>query len=200
METGIALWFLLGAVTWAVSVGIKIAFSGLLEFWILGTHGHVSKKFLALLQGLLSAFTELGAVALVFIYILSEGGLFHVVAFGAGAGIIEALILLGMTLFSKEEKPADLPWYQQWTFVIERFSALLGHIGSRGLVWLGISGPFYPFILAIIGFTAVDGVATYGVYKKWDWLEPKTWKRFYGFVTLVGITEIVLFLGLFFLK
>ena len=82
----------------------------------------------------------------------------------------------------------------------ERFGALLGHIGSRGLVWLSISGPFYPFVLAIIGFTAVDGVATYGVYKKWDWLKPKIWKRFYGFVTLVGVVEVNLFLGLYFLQ
>ncbi len=198
METSIAWWFLLGAVTWAVSVGIKIAFSGLLELWILGAYKHVSKKLYALLQGLLSAFTELGATALVFIYILSEGGLLHVVAFGAGAGVVEALILLGVALFSKEKNEAKLLWYQNWTFVIERFGALLGHIGSRGLVWLGISGPLYPLALAIIGFTAVDGVATYGVYKKWDWMEPKLWKRFYGFVMLVGILEVALFLGLYY--
>lgn len=199
MEISVIWWFVLGGITWAVSVGIKIAFSGLLELWALGAHEHFSKKLHALLQGLLSAFTELGAAALVFVYVLSEGGLLHAIAFGAGAGIVEALILLGMALFSKEEKPTGLPWYQQWTFVIERFGALLGHIGSRGLVWLSVSGPFYPFMLAIIGFTAIDSVATYGVYKKWDWLEPKTWKRFYGFVILVGIIEIILFLGLYFL-
>ena len=94
-----------------------------------------------------------------------------------------------------------LPWYQEWTFVVERTGALLGHLGSRGLVWLAVHSPLNPAVpalLALISFSAVDGVATYGTLKKWDWLKPRTWKRFYGFATLVGTFEISLFLGLYF--
>lgn len=192
----IAWWFLLGAVTWAISVGVKIAVSGAFD---VSFRDRISDTQYTAFQGLLSAVTELGAAAIVFAYMLSEGTLIHAVAFGAGAGILEAVILLVMALLSKEKEERVLPWYQEWTFVIERFGALLGHIGSRGLVWLSIHGPAYPFIIAILGFATVDGVATYGVLKKWDWLQPKIWKQFYSFVTLAGVAEITLFLGLYYI-
>lgn len=190
-------WFVLGGITWAVSVGIKIVLAGLFD---LSYKERLSAKAYAAWQGLLSAVTELGAAALVFIYVLSTGSLASVVAFGAGAGVLEALILLGLAFVSKEksEDKETLPWYQRWTFVIERFGALLGHIGSRGLVWLSVHGSIYPLVLAVIAFASIDGVATYGTFKKWDWLELKTWKRFYGFVIVVGMVEVMLFLGLYF--
>lgn len=190
-------WFVLGGITWAVSVGIKVIFSGLLDLHVLQAKRDVSKKLHALLHGLLSAVTELGAAAFVFIRILPEGNPFYVIVFGIGAGLSEATVLLIIALFSKEKNnEKSIPWYQKWTFVIERFGALLGHVGSRGLVWLSAHGFMYPFFIALVLFASVDSVATYGVFKKWDWLEPKRWKRFYGFVTLMGIMEIILFLGL----
>ncbi|MCG8402643.1 MAG: hypothetical protein MJA84_13800 [Firmicutes bacterium] len=194
----IAWWFLLGAVTWAVSVGVKIVLSGLVDIEV---KERLSAKHNAALQGLLSAVTELGAAAFVFLFVLPEGKLAYVIAFGAGAGIIEAAILLIVALLTKKETESakKLPWYQQWTFFIERFGAFLGHVGSRGLIWLGVHGPVYSIILAVIGFASVDGVAVYGTYQKWDWLQPKIWKRFYGFVMLVGVAEIAVFFSLYLL-
>lgn len=197
-------WFVLGALTWAVSVAVKLVLSGVVH---VATTKRLSPKWYAAAQGALSAVTELGAAALVFLYLLPEGSLSLVLAFGAGAGVVEALILFGVGLLSKtkaataEKSASALPWYQEWTFAVERFGALLGHIGSRGLVWLAVHSSLYPAlpaILALISFSTVDGVATYGTLKKWDWLEPRIWKRFYSFATLVGVLEVALFLGLYF--
>jgi hypothetical protein len=78
----------------------------------------------------------------------------------------------------------------RWTFVVERATALLGHAASRGLVWLAVRGRL-PAVGAIACalFGTVDGVATYGVSKKWDWLEGRIWRRFYGFVLVVALVE-----------
>ena len=206
MSESIIWWFVLGALTWAVSVVVKLVLSGALH---IATTKRLSPKWYAMVQGALSAVTELGAAALVFLYLLPEGSLSLVLAFGAGAGIVEALILFGVGLFEKtkaQETVADkstsaLPWYQEWTFVVERFGALLGHVGSRGLVWFAVHSPLsaaLPAIFALISFSAVDGVATYGTLKKWNWLEPRIWKRFYSFATLVGALEVALFFGLYF--
>ncbi|MGH9363083.1 MAG: hypothetical protein ACRD2T_14325 [Thermoanaerobaculia bacterium] len=81
----------------------------------------------------------------------------------------------------------------QWTFVVERGLALIGHTGSRGLIWLGTTGAPWCAAVALATFTLVDGVAAYGWLRKWDWLEIRTWRRSYGLCAAVGILELLLF-------
>ena len=192
------LWFFIGAFALIVSVGIKLIVSTLachsLEKWL-------SHKSHAMTWGFVSAFCELGLAAFVFFFLLPDGSLWNVIVFGIGAGGCEAVILFGVVLYQKDNtsKQDVLVWHQRWTFVIERTGALLIHIGSRGLVWLGVHGTVYPLMLGMIIFASVDGVATYGVLDKWDWLEYQTWKRFYAFVIVSGVLDILLFIGTYYI-
>ncbi len=55
-----------------------------------------------------------------------------------------------------------------------------------------------PFALAALAGEggpawAVDGTAIHGQERKWDWLELRSWRRFYGFVAAVSVLEVCLF-------
>lgn len=71
---------------------------------------------------------------------------------------------------------------------------MLGHVGSRGLIWLAIHGAPGLAAFAITGFAVVDGLAIYGTIQKWVGLEQRTWRWFYGIVTGVSLLEFSAFI------
>ena len=54
---------------------------------------------------------------------------------------------------------------------LERLFALAGHIGARGLVYLGLHAPFPVapgwMALAVLMFATIDGTAVYGHLQHW---------------------------------
>lgn len=195
------LWLAVGAAAWAVSVLIKGPVT--LLFDSAGTKWF-PPPYKAAAEGFLSALCELGAAALAFAFLLPSGTAWHAAAFGAAAGAVEILWILipairgALVEGSQWPSPSEYTevlQHVQWTFVVERSTTLMGHIGSRGLVWLSLQELPWCAILAAATFTAVDGVATYGVLCNWDWHEISRWRRFYGFVTAVGVVEVLAFVS-----
>jgi hypothetical protein len=95
-----------------------------------------------------------------------------------------------------EGGPGDregLTGLRRHTFLVERTAALIGHVGSRGLVWLSVHGPLWPGAAALLAFASVDGLAAYGVRREWDWLSPRVWWRFYPVVFGMGVLELLAF-------
>jgi hypothetical protein len=195
------LWLALGGGIWAVSVGIKFVATDLLE---LAGVRRFQPAWRALVHGLVSALCELGAAAVAFVWLLPPNTALHAAAFGAGAGWTEmlAILILGLRTAGRGSASApdpaskagsDLPQHVQWTFVVERGLTLIGHLGSRGLVWLLARGFVWCGVLALATFTLVDGLASYGKFRKWDWLAISCWKRFYGFLAVIGALEVGVF-------
>lgn len=192
----LAIWFLAGALAWALSVAVKIVAAG-------GVHAltdtRVPDSLYAALQGAVSAVSELGAAALAFALVLSGGSVASVVAFGSGAGILEAALLLAAARAQNGADEASstaaprVEGIQRHGFVVERVAALLGHIGSRGLIWVGLHGPAWPLAFALVTFAAVDGVASYGHRREWDWMAPAVWWRFNTFTLGVALVELLVF-------
>jgi len=153
----------------------------------------------AVALGFLSAACELGLAAASIAWLLPGGTVEHGVAFGAGAGGIEVLFLLAIAMRpgkvistpaagAPEEVSPDT-FRTRWTFIVERATALFGHAASRGLVWVSLRGQLIAGLIALVLFAAVDAVATYGTSAKWDWLEARTWRRFYGYASAVALIE-----------
>ncbi len=196
-------WFAAGALAWLVSVAVKMALWGVLDR---GAGKRVPGGMRAAAGGLLSAACELGGAAAAFAW-LPAGDAWLAAAFGAGAGGLENIALLaigiaasgrgaGLRSDAAQATAPPMPRHMRWNFVVERGSTLLGHIGARGLVWLGLHGtPCAPFV-AVVTFSLVDGIAGYGKERKWDWLSWPTWKRFNAFLFALGLVELSLFVAL----
>jgi hypothetical protein len=134
----------------------------------------------AALQGALSAALELGATALYFAF-FPRFSFAQVAAFGIGAGSAEAAYVLGLGLFGPRSTPTALnAWIKgarvslcvRYSVAIERFFALLGHTGSRGLIYVGLYSSF-PIAagwvtVAVLLFALIDGVAVYGHLQNWN--------------------------------
>lgn len=202
-----ATWFGAGAITWALSVAVKMVAGGVVHMW---TGARAPDAVQAALQGGVSAISELGLAALAFLFVLSGGSTSLVAIFGVGAGITEAAFLLllarvqrGAEGGTETSEPADPPTappavsdLRRHSFLVERVAALLGHVGSRGLIWLALQGSIWPAGVALLTFSDVDGVAGYGVQREWDWMAPGVWWRFYPFALAVGTLELALFIWL----
>ena len=195
-------WAVFGALSWVVGVALKMPLAAGLARLL----RRATPMVRAAGQGVLSGACELGAAAAAVVWLLPGGTVAHGVAFGVGAGGIEILVLLVVATRAATQAPApgaSLPGEAtpdslrvRWTFVVERATALLGHSASRGLVWLALRGRPLAAAAALVLFGAVDGVAYYGAAAKWDWLEARTWRRFYGFVLAVALIEWTLLLAL----
>jgi hypothetical protein len=188
------LWFAAGAIVWAISVAAKIP---LARFLHRGLGESATPEIRGAAHGVLSAACELGCAAACFVWFLTDGSAWTTAAFGAGAGWIEVVALLIPSLRSGDKGPEsdELPWHVRWTFLIERTGAVIGHTGSRGLIWLAvIRNPWFA-LPAGMGFAIVDGLAVYGSIQKWKWLEWETWSRFYGAVTTISMLELLLFIA-----
>jgi hypothetical protein len=205
-ENGL-LWLGAGALVWGLSVEIKFL---LADLWEIAAGERLPHAMRAAVHGLLSAACELGAAAAALKWVLPMGTAWHATAFGVGAGQVESCVLFSVgfwqaasTAPAQTDVPgasssAVVPWHVRGTFVVERASALLGHVGSRGLVWLGLHAMPWTFALALATFALVDGVATHGSFRRWNWLAFPTWWRFYAFTLAVGLVELAVFASLAF--
>ncbi|MBI5313093.1 MAG: hypothetical protein HZB28_08225 [Methylocystis sp.] len=194
-----------GAAVWALSVTVKYAIA---IFLTPRLRTRLSTKTIAVFHGALSAVTELGATLLFFFYAWPIT-LTQAVAFGVGAGSVEAAYVFIVGVFLSEDDPQESSEWAagaadsycvRYMVPIERGSALLGHISSRGLIYVGLAAPTYAaqaslIAIAFLLFSCVDGVAAYGILKRWNWYDPKICFRAHLFFFSISVIESVLFLG-----
>lgn len=204
-----AMVILGGATVWAVSVAAKYPLASLVSRLLGGGTSAIRK---ASAQGFLSAACELGAAAVYFL-VKPLPNWANVIAFGLGAGCAEVIyvLCLGIVEGIKGRAPhAEAAWLTgarrslcvRYSPALERFLALIGHTASRGLIYAGTSSPYYRtavdtagiLFLAVLLFTAVDGVSYYGLKANWDWNSPRICRRFYSFVGGVTLIEAAVFL------
>ncbi len=194
------IWLGLGAIAWVIAVVLKVFLGWGVD--ALSERSFKSQKAKAAIWGVWSSACELGVTAAVFLF--AYPSLENAIGFGVGAGVVELFYLLlqqavkTKTASSNQQNEATQPSkdrFMEWSGVIERSLALIGHVSSRGLIWLGIRALYLtPFLLsAILLFSIVDGVATYGVSVGWDWTNSSIYKRFTRWVSIVGAVEVILF-------
>ena len=198
----ISFWIVVaGASTWALAVLVK-------RFLASGANrlfrSRTSDSGLATLQGALSAALELGVAGL-FLARSPHWTIGEVLAFASAAGSAEALYVLIVGAATKRDPEKEAAWARggresicvRYQVPLERFSALIGHTGSRGLVYLGLrDGTRFGLLLiaiAFVLFTAVDGVAYFGHLRRWDWLEPRTCRKVHVFFFSISGAELLLF-------
>jgi hypothetical protein len=194
-----------GAAIWAVSIALKQPAAK----WLNLIFSHRDAYFSwALSQGLLSSLLELGASA-AYLQGLKNASLASVLAFGIGAGSGEVIYVLGLGFFTKTDPDALAAWTRaaadslcvRYQVPIERMFALIGHVGSRGILYVGLhsSRPAQALLLitAVVLFALVDSVAYYGHLRGWNWSDPPLCAKTQGFFALVSIIELVTFLILF---
>jgi hypothetical protein len=191
---------LAGGTTWAVSVAAKVAATKGASAWIRRLH---SPGAMACAYGVISAGAELGLAATVLArkrYTTRE-----VVAFGVGASTAEILYLLTKPLISPDQED-DQERIRAWAaaatkspivrymIAIERADALLTHVGARGLVQVGMTRRNPTLVVAAMtAFSLVDGMATRGALSGWNWFDPKTCRRFFALLFIIGIAQVVTF-------
>jgi len=185
-------WIILGAAAWAVALVIKVVLG-----WAVNAFSQklfTNEKIKSAIWGAWSAICELGIAAIIFIKTSST--LANVIGFGVGVGIIEIIYVVSQLIVKKPPKSESQKGFMKWSLAIERLLTLIGHVSSRGLIWIGIKSWFLsPFLLiALLLFSIVDGVATYGTASEWNWSDSRLYKRFLGFVAVMGAIELILFL------
>ncbi len=197
-----------GALAYAVgTVGLKLPLYHLLVAKILT--GRLSNKSLAFSQGVISAFSELGAALGFYLLVVPELTFAELIGFGVAAGSVEAIILPfiknpleGTPLEAHAEetiKKASESVAIQWLAVVERVFASLVHTATRGLTYLSYStGNLIPIVLAIVGFGSIDGRAYYAHLEKWRFDDIQVLAGFYRFLGAVACTLVVLFVTLYY--
>jgi hypothetical protein len=196
-----------GALSYALGA---VGFKGLLYSGIVVPvlHRHLSPAWLATAQGFTSAVSELGAAALFFLFVVPELSFPELIGFGAAAGIVEALVVPlmsigGINILSGTpvEKSAAEQRYDQGATplavvlfpIVERGLTLVLHTSSRALVYVAmVLGNVLPALLAVSLFATVDGVAYYGLLKKWKVLSFTVAVKFYTLVAIAaGVLSLV---------
>lgn len=194
-----------GAAVWALSVTVKYAIAIFLTPQL---RKRLTTKTIAVFHGALSAVTELGAALLFFFYAWPIT-LTQAVAFGVGAGSVEAAYVFIVGVFLSEDDPQESSKWAagaadsycvRYMVPIERGSALLGHVSSRGLAFVGLAAATVLTQAALLMsafflFSCVDGVAAYGILRRWNWYDPKICFRAHLFFFTISVIESVLFLG-----
>src|SRR6185436_3236329 len=116
------------------------------------------------------------------------------VGYALGAAAVEFMLLLpvafsaGMDDTKKRRNAKEPASVMTWrNFAIERFLAVVGHIASRVLVWIGIAGTggIAAFAAAFGLYTLAEGLAAYGEAKDWNWLTPRVMWPFLIVQTLI---------------
>lgn len=155
----------------------------------------------AVLLGMASAVSELGCAAVALVLMGAPSSLPTVLAFGAGAAAIEAGFIMVEASAHKTEpsvvenwrRGARVSFFVRHTLAVERLGALVGHIGSRGLIAGALAGGMvWPAALAVAAFAAMDGMADYGEAKGVDWYRPGTHSLYFSSIWLAGCAEIAL--------
>lgn len=197
-----------GAMAYAVgAVGIKLPLYHLLVTKVL--HKKLSNRPLAFSQGVISAFSELGAALGFFLFVVPELTFFELIGFGVAAGSVEAIILPfmknpleGTPLEAHAEetgRKASENMTIQWLGVVERVLASLVHTATRGLTYISyVTGNVVPIVLALAGFASIDGRGYYAHLEKWQFDNAQVLIKFYRFLGMVACTLMVLFVSLYY--
>jgi hypothetical protein len=168
-------WFLLGAAAWGLGISIKGSGWSLPPLILEERLERISAwntVVAAGCAGLWSGVAELSTTALVLHFYRPQSFL-ELLAFGLGVGTIEvAFILLFPDPLQQERvRKRFLRALVLWS-VLERVYATAFHITTRFLIYLSLiyTDPV-PALIAIAGFTLLDGTAHYGELQKWDWTD-----------------------------
>ena len=164
-------WFALGIASWALALCAKLALGIPLYY---GGAEELPAAAQGVLGGLVSAVCELGMAALFLRRRTLSAA--NVLAFGAGIGSFEVFFILGSAVVAAIWTEADapsgsMPVAAAWLFfLLERAITLVGHVSSRVLVYVALRARWpLPAAVAVLLFTCVDGVASYGHAAGWDW-------------------------------
>lgn len=209
-------WFLYGAFAWAIGIAIKgIGWSTLSQKGRFKYLSSWKAKVMAAISGLWSGVAELGTTAAVFLWLAPPpSSLVQLIALGIGAGSLETLHLYflmerweerskRLEELIKELEARSLGTYPVWSGILERTVTTVFHIASRLLLYLSLHHitPL-PGLIALTGFTILDGAAYYYRYykydQKWDWLDPHILGFFHAFGLV--ITVVVVLVTCWFLK
>lgn len=200
-QTEAATYLGLGALSWTAAVILKHVLMKIPPVRTMSRAGPLG----AFAWGSISAASELGATLLLVIAYGQPRDPWQIIALGVGVSTVEIVYVFGSAIREhlRGPDPEQLEawmrgarrsgWVRHMLF-IERLSATLGHVGSRGLVcvWLATSQAW----LAVAGFTIfalVDGVAIFGRGRKWDWCDPPVARGFFAFVLSLGGVELAVF-------
>jgi hypothetical protein len=203
-----ARYVLFGAASWAVAVLAKI---GIAKHSAI-RRPSVGSEVRAFVWGLLSGLIELTSTAAVIWAFLETISANDVVALGIGVSSAEIIYILVVAMNSRDRMKNDQA-LEKWSagakrslcvrymLFIERLSAFLVHVGTRGLIYLAlIHHHLWPAAVALLSFAVVDGMAVYGKFKCWYLYYPMVANPFYAFATLIGICDSFLFYFIAFLR
>lgn len=198
-----------GAIAYAVgTVALKLPLYHLIV--VKFVHDKFSHKWIAIIQGIVSAFSELGAAMFFYIFVVKELTLTELIGFGIAAGSIEAIILpfmknplQGTPLEQHSDetiKKSEENHIVQWMGVWERILASIVHVASRGLVYISyFTGNIIPIIIGFLGFGLVDGRAYFAHLEKWAFDDVRVLSKFYRFLGIVAFTLTILFIFFYYL-
>ena len=192
-------WLALGAASWIAGIVIKVPAVALTHRAVTSldreeTDDRSLRASIprAAALGFASALSELLPAALIFT--AAEGHTarpIDLLAFGAGAGCFENILLLCVASF----EPPDAATLQQWTqgareswwvrhtTVLERTIALLLHLGTFGLIGLSLQRESaHLALIALLVFTAVDGAGDLAESQRWILYAPRVFLPFFSFL------------------
>lgn len=196
-----AFWyFIAGAVAWCVAVGVKVGGMRIVGRVFDGLR--LAPVWRAAIQGTWSATTELSLASIVFALAPRPMLLLNVLAVGLGAASTEILYLVALgTLRSTPAQTsrlkvwivgAQMSWVVRHVFFVERAIASIGHIAARALIYIAVYRySIWPGLVALACFAFVDGEASYGHLRKWDWLRPDVAHKYYATAMAIVCIEVI---------
>jgi hypothetical protein len=211
------LWFLIGAAAWALGLLVKLpltAWVPRVKRWIGSKNAPLSgHAALAVVAGVLSGLAELGIAFLMLYLLIPLENVAVLIAFGVGAGSIEVLYLLLIltprevqralesgSLRLRDQASPPPPGVALWS-ILERAYATVIHTTTRGLVAVSILGSNpLPALLGLLAFTLVDGAASFGDLRGWNWQDTRILRRFHAFglgVAALGVVWFTFFLKMY---
>lgn len=197
-----------GFLSWIIGVGLlKMPIYHLVVVKYL--HNKLTNKWLGLIQGVISSFSELGSALIFFIFVLPDLPLVQLIGFGLAAGAIESIVLpfIGNPLSGTPLEQHTLELEQrissnlsiQWMGVLERFIAMIMHVSCRGLIYVSmIKFSILPGFIAIFTFAAADGRGYYALLEKWDFGNIGVLKRFYLYLAIIALVQLSSFVFFYF--
>lgn len=205
------LWkvLILGSGSWGVGCIAKMILYHLVVRRL--SHEGKNLRWVAALQGMISGITEIGA-AVAFFLLFRPLEFLEVVAFGAGIGAIEALLVvtpgsplkgtaLEKAALERDRAVKNLPRRQQiihdeLASTIERMIAGAIHVGTRGLTYVAVASGIYGILaFPIAVFLAADGIGYFKGFRG-HFKNPALVWHFYVFLAAVATFTVFLFIWL----
>ena len=186
------LFFFCGAASWIIGVVLK----GVLLFpWYTAGRSPTHDLVQSIATGLLSAISEIGTAAIIAWAVFANPEPTDLIAYGVGAAIIEGLLLFYEGTVDQPASEAVANWERaaKKSFVIrhamavERLASLFLHVGARSFAAFGaITGSTIPFLISIIAFSLVDGIAEIGERKGVNWYSKRVFFLYFGLPVFLG--------------